>query len=129
MVLHTEDGRRLHIDKETLRHWREHFAHLMREQGIAANAIPRFIRGQSKGKVRDAIYRAQQHGSSTIVRQRVIGVVAPFTIFNIGGNKFRIVAMIHYNTGRVYVREVLTHPEYDKWSDDYRRRKRPRRGK
>ena len=55
--------------------------------------------------------------------------VAPFTIFDIGGNKFRLVAAIHYNTGRVYVREVLTHPEYDRWSDDNRRRKRPARGK
>jgi len=54
---------------------------------------------------------------------------APFTIFDIGGNKFRLVATIHYNTGRVYVREVLTHPEYDRWSDDNRRRKRPARGK
>lgn len=33
---------------------------------------------------------------------------APFTIFDIGGNKFRLVAAMHYNTGRVYVREVLT---------------------
>ena len=55
--------------------------------------------------------------------------VAPFTIFDIGGNKFRLIASIHYNTGRVYVREVLTHPEYDRWSDDYRRQKRPTRGK
>jgi mRNA interferase HigB len=33
--------------------------------------------------------------------------------FDIGGNKFRLVAAIHYNKGRVFVRDVLTHPEYD----------------
>ena len=55
--------------------------------------------------------------------------VAPFTIFDIGGNKFRLIAAIHYNTGRVYVRDVLTHPEYDKWSDANRRRKQQKRGK
>ena len=55
--------------------------------------------------------------------------VAPFTIFDIGGNKFRLITAIHHNTGLVYVRHVLTHPEYDKWSDDKRRRKRPKRGK
>lgn len=55
--------------------------------------------------------------------------VAPFTVFDIGGNKFRLVATIHYNMGRVFVRDVLTHSEYDEWSDNYRRRKRPARGK
>ena len=55
--------------------------------------------------------------------------VAPFTIFDIGGNKFRLITAIHHNTGRVFVRHVFTHPEYDKWSDDKRRRKRPKRGK
>ena len=47
---------------------------LMREQGIAANATPRFVRGRSKGKTRDAIYRAHEHGNSTVVRQCVIDV-------------------------------------------------------
>ncbi len=55
--------------------------------------------------------------------------VAPFTIFDVGGNKFRLIAAIHYNTGRVYVRHVFTHPEYDKWSDEMKRRKRPKRHK
>lgn len=40
--------------------------------------------------------------------------VAPFTVFNIGGNKFRLIAVIHYNRGKVYIRHVLTHAEYDK---------------
>ncbi len=38
-----------------------------------------------------------------------------YTVFNIGGNKFRLVTSIHYDTGRIYVREVLTHAQYDKW--------------
>ena len=40
--------------------------------------------------------------------------VERFTVFNIGGNKFRLIAAIHYNRRRVYVRHVLTHAEYDK---------------
>ena len=75
----SEEGRRLHIDKEMLRQWREDFARLMREQGIAANATPRFARGRNKGKTRDAIYRAQQHGISTALRQRVTEVVKELT--------------------------------------------------
>ena len=50
-------------------------------------------------------------------------------IFDIGGNKFRLITAIHHNTGRVFVRNVFTHPEYDRWTDDKRRRKRPKRGK
>jgi hypothetical protein len=59
MVLHTDqqhphvhmvvkaendNGQRLHVDKALLRQWREDFARMMREQGIAANAtdLPAF---------------------------------------------------------------------------------------
>jgi Relaxase/Mobilisation nuclease domain len=89
MVLHTDQkhphvhlvvkaenelGRRLHIDKQLLRDWREHFAQLMREQGIAANATPRAIRGENKRKPREKIFKAQRHGNSTALRDRVIGI-------------------------------------------------------
>ena len=36
------------------------------------------------------------------------------TVFNIGGNKIRLIAAIHYNTQCLYIRHVLTHNEYDK---------------
>lgn len=39
-----------------------------------------------------------------------------FTVFNIGGNKFRLIAAIHYNRKKVYIRHVLTHAEYDRGS-------------
>ena len=40
-------------------------------------------------------------------------------VFNIGGNKVRLVAAIHYNRRKVYIRAVLTHTEYDeeKWKE------------
>lgn len=40
--------------------------------------------------------------------------VGKLTVFNVGGNKVRIVAAIHYNRKRIYTRAVLTHEEYDK---------------
>ena len=38
-------------------------------------------------------------------------------VFDIGGNKYRLIASVHFNRGKVYVRHVLTHSEYDrgKW--------------
>jgi mRNA interferase HigB len=41
------------------------------------------------------------------------------TVFNIGGNKYRLVVAIHYNTQMVFVLRVLTHKEYarESWKD------------
>ena len=46
--------------------------------------------------------------------------VGKFTVFDIGGNKFRLIAVIHFNRGKVFVRHVLTHQEYDRgqWKND-----------
>src|SRR5438876_8013490 len=43
--------------------------------------------------------------------------VGRFTVFNIGGNKYRLITVIHYNRSKVFVRHVLNHKEYDlgKW--------------
>jgi mRNA interferase HigB len=40
-------------------------------------------------------------------------------VFDIGGNKYRLIAAIHYNTERVYALMVLSHAEYDRnaWRD------------
>ena len=34
-------------------------------------------------------------------------------VFDIGGNKYRLVAVIHFNRAKLYVRYVLTHHDYD----------------
>ena len=36
------------------------------------------------------------------------------TVFNIGGNKYCLIASIHYNRRKVYIRNVLTHADYDR---------------
>lgn len=45
--------------------------------------------------------------------------VGKLTVFNIGDNKVRLIAAIHYNRQKVYIRAVLTHLEYDqgKWKE------------
>jgi hypothetical protein len=72
MVLHTDQdhphvhlvvkamselGERLNIRKATLREWRREFARHLREQGVAANATDRFVRGATKPHKLDGIYR------------------------------------------------------------------------
>jgi mRNA interferase HigB len=36
------------------------------------------------------------------------------TIFNIAGNKYRLVARVNYRTQRIFVLHLLTHEDYDK---------------
>ena len=36
------------------------------------------------------------------------------TVFNIAGNKYRLIARVNYRTQRVFVFYLLTHAEYDK---------------
>jgi len=40
--------------------------------------------------------------------------VQDWIVFNIGGNKYRLITSIHFNHGKVYIRYVLTHAEYDR---------------
>ena len=35
-------------------------------------------------------------------------------VFNIGGNKYRLVATVLFSTQQVFVKAVLTHSDYDK---------------
>lgn len=41
-------------------------------------------------------------------------VVDKWTIFNVRGNRYRLITEINYLKQRVYVRHVLTHAEYDR---------------
>jgi mRNA interferase HigB len=40
--------------------------------------------------------------------------VSKWTIFNIKGNQYRLIVEINYTFGRIYIRQVLTHAEYDR---------------
>ena len=94
MVLHTDephphvhmvvkamgyDGTRLNIRKATLREWRRQFARHLREQGVAANATERVVRGVTKPQKKDGIYRAERRRDSTHWRQRTEAVGGAMT--------------------------------------------------
>lgn len=40
--------------------------------------------------------------------------VCGYTVFNIGGNNYRLITAIHYNTQNCYIRTIWTHAEYSK---------------
>jgi len=42
--------------------------------------------------------------------------VGKWTVFNIKGNQYRLIAEINHTFRRIYVRHVLTHAEYDRGS-------------
>ena len=35
-----------------------------------------------------------------------------YTVFNIGGNNYRVITALHYNSQRCYIRVIWTHAEY-----------------
>lgn len=70
----SEQGVRLNISKAKLREWRREFARHLCDQGIAANATERQVRGVTRTRKLDGIYRAAMRGESTHMRKRAEAV-------------------------------------------------------
>lgn len=70
----SDEGQRLYVRKATLRQWREGFASHLRALGVAANATPRFVRGEVTPQKLDGIYRARARVESTHWQERVNAV-------------------------------------------------------
>lgn len=49
-----------------------------------------------------------------------VDIVKNFTVFNISGNRYRLITYIDYEYRMVFIRSVLTHAEYSKenWKND-----------
>ncbi|VVN97412.1 type II toxin-antitoxin system HigB family toxin [Pseudomonas fluorescens] len=48
--------------------------------------------------------------------------VGSLHVFDIGGNKLRLIAVVHYRAQRLYIKHVLDHRDYDKgkWKEERR---------
>jgi relaxase-like protein len=79
----SENGQRLNIRKATLREWRREFAQHLRDQGIAANATERAVRGETRTQKTDGIYRATCRADSTHMRARTETVAAELSKGNL----------------------------------------------
>ena len=40
--------------------------------------------------------------------------VKPYTVFEIAGNKYRLISIVEYTLKTVFVKEILKHQEYEK---------------
>ena len=40
--------------------------------------------------------------------------IAPYVVFDIGGNKYRLVSEIHFKSRLLFIRAIMTHKEYMK---------------
>jgi mRNA interferase HigB len=47
-------------------------------------------------------------------------LVKGLIVFNVGGNKYRLIAFVNFESQKLFIRYVLTHAEYDKdkWKTD-----------
>lgn len=71
-----------------------------------ASALEQWYKVMKKAELKDFAELKALFGSAD--------KVGDLYVFNIGGNKLRLIAAIHFNRQKVFIREILTHTEYDK---------------
>jgi mRNA interferase HigB len=74
----------------------------------AATAIDRWYRIANRAEWHSIVdVRASYRDTDPVNR---------YTVFNLGGNNYRLITVIEYRFQQVYIMEFLTHAEYDEWS-------------
>jgi mRNA interferase HigB len=76
----------------------------------AEASLTTWFKAASRGSFRDLAELKQTFGSVDYVSAGMRGLY----VFDIGGNKYRLIAAIHFNTQKLFIRHVLTHAQYDK---------------
>ena len=73
---------------------------------------------ESKSALEEWFHKVGQVSATSFpeLRQafRSADYVEGYTLFDVGGNKYRIATVIHYDKQRVYIRQVMTHADYDR---------------
>lgn len=84
----------------------------IRKHGDSKSPLNSWYRTASKAKWQSLAEAKQSYTSADLYGR--------CTIFNIGGNKYRLIAKIDYRAQVIRIREILTHAEYDKnkWKKD-----------
>lgn len=94
----------------------------------ACDALYDWYRVASKAKWQNlaevmATYKTAEAVGNFTARQgnsEVASELTRLTVFNIKGNRYRLIVDIIYSQQRIYIKYVLTHAEYDKdkWKHD-----------
>ena len=75
---------------------------------------------QAKLPLTEWYFKMKECNAKNLVQLRAtfnsVDPVHGYTIFNIGGNNYRLITAIHYNTQRCFIRTIWTHAEYSKRS-------------
>ena len=76
------------------------------------------LNAQSKVPLTDWYQKMKRCSAKNLTELREIfnsaDPVNGYTVFNVGGNNYRLITAVHYNTQICYVRLIWTHAEYDK---------------
>ncbi|MGH9470005.1 MAG: type II toxin-antitoxin system HigB family toxin [Terriglobia bacterium] len=92
----------------------------MRVRIIGRKVVEKFKRSHADARSSlDNWYRVirSREWSNLVELRRVFpsaDPVGPHSVFNIGGNKYRLIASINFELEMVLIRDVLTHQEYDR---------------
>lgn len=67
--------------------------------------------------VKNADWRSFADVRSTFPSADLVGRLV---VFNVGGDNYRIIALVNFDTHKVFIRSILTHREYDTdvWKQD-----------
>ena len=87
---------------------------------VSYKAIRRFCEGRPEAKdpldrwyriAKRAVWASFAHLKQTF---NTAGLVAPYIVFDIGGNKYRFVAAINFRKKVLLIRRVMIHKDYEK---------------
>ena len=81
----------------------EAFASKFKDSGTALSVWARAIEA---GRFKHLVELKQTLVSADYVR--------PYVVFNVGGNKYRLVTLVNFELGVVSLERVMTHAEYDR---------------
>ena len=90
---------------------------------ISNNALSDFAAIHPKSKIPLQVWRKLIESNDTASFAQLKALmnsmdkVGDFHVFDIGGNKVRVLAAINFNRQMLFVRHVFTHAQYDQWSE------------
>jgi mRNA interferase HigB len=82
------------------------------------------IEHRAEEPLRDFYRKLSKTDASNLAELKItfpsVDLVGKCYVFNVSGNKYRVIARIHFNRQMAFIRFVLTHREYDrdKWKSE-----------